>query len=311
MIATVTLNPTLDRILTVERLSVGSTLPVSDTRQVAGGKGINVARVIKVLGGEVIATGFLGGPTGELMEKKLREEGLRVGFVKIKGNTRSNLTILDPASKTQTHLLEPGPKVDKRELGEFRKKFKRIMARSRFLALSGSLPPGVRQNFYAQLIRLAKQEGVRTVLDSRGEALREGLKASPFMVKPNRRELEEIAGEKLRRRKDMIKVVRSILDKGIKIVALSLGRQGAIVASHESIWSVSPLKIKVVNSVGSGDALVAGLIYSLTKGAGMEETIRLGMACATANALISGAGFCRKEAIEDFYPRIRLSSLSF
>ncbi len=311
MIATVTLNPSLDRILTVRGFSVGSTLAASGTEQVASGKGINVARVIKVLGGEVVATGLLGGSTGELMERRLREEGVRAAFVKIKGTTRSNLTILDPASKTETHLMEPGPKVDKKELGEFKRKFKKIMARSKFVALSGSLPPGVRQNFYAQLIRLAKAQGVRTVLDSRGKALVEGIKASPFMVKPNRAELEEIAGEKLPRRKDMIKVVRSLLDKGIKIVALSLGRQGAVVANNESVWSVSPPEIKVVNSVGSGDALVAGLIYSFTKGAGMEEAIRLGMACATANALISGAGFCRKEAIEKFYPRIRISSLSF
>ncbi|MCK4261507.1 1-phosphofructokinase [bacterium] len=304
MIATVTLNPSLDRIVSVGGFSVGATLAVSDTRQVAGGKGINVARVIKVLGGEVIATGFLGGPTGELMERKLKEEGLRAEFVKIKENTRNNLTILDPTSKTQTHLMEPGPKVDMRELSEFMGKFKKIMMRSKFLVLAGSLPPGVRQNFYAELIQLAKGEGVRTVLDSRGEALLEGLKASPFMVKPNRKELEEIAGKKLRRRKDMIKVIRSLLDKGIKIVALSLGRQGAVVASNERIWSASPPQVKVVNSVGSGDALVAGLIYSLTKGRGMEEAIRLGMACATANAIVSGAGFCGKEAIKKFYHRM-------
>ena len=311
MIATVTLNPSLDRIVSVDGFSLGSTLATSGARQVAGGKGINVARVIKVLGGEAIATGFLGGPTGELMETILREEGLKAEFVRIKGTTRSNLTILDPTSKTETHLMEPGPKVDKKELGQFKRKFKRIIAGSKFLALSGSLPLGVKQNFYAELVQLAKEEGVRTVLDSRGEALLEGIKASPFMVKPNRRELEEIAGEKLHRRKDMIKVIRSLLDKGIEIVALSLGREGAVVASNERIWSVSPPEIKVVNSVGSGDALVTGLIYSFTKGAGMEEAIRLGMACALSNALISGAGLCRKEAIEKFYPRIRISSLSF
>ena len=169
-------------------------------RKIAGGKGINVARVIKLLGGEVTATGFLGGPTGEFMEKQLRKEGLKTNFVSIKESTRSNTTILDPLSGSETHLREPGPRISKKEVDNFKKEFRKLIKKSRFLILSGSLPPGLRDNFYAELITEVKEAGVRTILDTRGKALLKGMKARPFMIKPNRREWEESIGKRLDRK---------------------------------------------------------------------------------------------------------------
>lgn len=306
MFIAVTLNPALDKIITVEGFSVGQTLPAKSVRKIAGGKGINVARAITILGGEVTATGFLGGPTGDFIEKQLRKEGLKTNFVRLKETTRSNTTVLDPLSGTETHIMEPGPQIRKEEADNFRKKFRKLIEKSRFLILSGSLPPGLRDGFYAELITEAKGEGVKTILDTRGKALLKGIKALPFMVKPNRRELEEIVGRRLNSRKSLMESIRSLLRQGIEIVIVSLGKEGAIMANKGTIWQGSSPRIRAINSVGSGDALVAGFIYSLSQGKEMEEAIRLGIAAAAANALILGAGFLRKKAVRELYPQVRI-----
>lgn len=306
MFVTVTLNPTLDKIITVEGFSVGRTLSAQSIRRTAGGKGINVARVIKFLGGEVTATGFLGGPSGDFMEKLLREEGLKTDFVRIKGTTRSNTTILDPLSGAETHIMEPGPRISREEADNFRKKFRKLLKRNRFLILSGSLPPGLRDGLYAELIAEAGKEGVKTILDSRGKALLKGIKARPFLVKPNRRELEETIGRRLNSKKSLLEAVSSLIHQGIELAIISLGKEGAIVANGGTIWQVSSPRLKAVNSVGSGDALVAGFTYSLSQGKEMEEAIRLGIATAAANALTAGAGFLQKKDIRGLYPKVRI-----
>ncbi len=306
MFVAVTLNPALDKIITAEGFSVGETLSAQSVRRIAGGKGINVARVINLLGGEVTATGFLGGPTGEFMEKELREEGLKTNFVGIKETTRSNTTVLDPVSGTETHLREPGPQISKKETDNFKKIFRKLIKKSRFLILSGSLPPGLRDNFYAELITEARDEEVKTILDTRGKALLKGIKACPFMIKPNRQEWEEIVGKRLNSRKSLIESIKPLLRQGIEIAIISLGKEGAIIAGRQTIWQAFPPRIKAVNSVGCGDALVAGFIYSLSRGDKMERAIRLGVAAAAANTLIPGAGFLRKKDIKKLYPKVRI-----
>lgn len=306
MFLTVTLNPALDKIITAEGFSVGKTLSTQSVRKIAGGKGINVARVIKLLGGEVTATGFLGGPSGEFMEKELRKEKLKTNFVRIKETTRNNTTVLDPLSGTETHLREPGPRISKKESDNFKKVFRKLIKKSRFLILSGSLPPGLRDNFYAELITEVREQGVKTILDTRGKALLKGIKACPFMIKPNRQEWEESIGKRLNSKKSLMESIKPLLRQGIETAIISLGKEGAIVADRQTVWQVFPPRIKAVNSVGSGDTLVAGFIYSLSQGDEIEGAIRLGVAAAAANALTPGAGFLRKKDIRELYPQVRI-----
>ena len=243
------------------------------------------------------------------MEKELREEGLKTNFVSIKETTRSNTTVLDPVSGTETHLREPGPQISKKEVDSFKKIFRKLTKKSRFLILSGSLPPGLRDNFYAELIAEVREEGVKTILDTRGKALLKGIKACPFMIKPNRQEWEESVGKRLNSRKSLIESVKPFLCQGIEIAIISLGKEGAIIAGRQTIWQAFPPRIKAVNSVGSGDALVAGFIYSLSRGEEIEGAIRLGIAAAAANTLIPGAGFLRKKDLRELYPKVRIKKI--
>ncbi len=239
----------------------------------------------------------------------MKAEGLENCFGRISGETRENTTIIDIASGTETHLLEPGPFITRKEMTEFIRLFLEKLEKAEFVILSGSLPPGVPEDIYSQLIYEANNRGVRSVLDAKGVALKLGLEEKPFLIKPNRVELEDISGKKLTCLEEIVEEARGLVGRGINMVIVSLGKDGMMLANEDDIWKAVPPEIPVVNSVGSGDALLAGFLFPYLNGRNMEQAIRHGMACGVANCVKPVAGAFGVEEVERFRGAITVSKL--
>lgn len=309
MILTFTINPSIDKTVTVSKVSFEEIIRTSSSVNFVGGKGINISRAIKTLGGETIASGFLGGFTGEWIKKQLCEyEKIPNDFVNITGETRVNLTILDMHSKGEIHLVEAGPSITDRELEELFKKVKKLVRKAKFIVFSGSIPQNVPTDIYARLIKIAKKENSSTitVLDTSGEPLRYGFEEKPSIVKPNAQETAYLIGERI----DSLKKASSALvffsQKSIEFPIISLGRKGVIALYQGTIYEVIPPQITPVSTVGSGDSLLAGILFSLEEGKDIQEALRVGVSCGIANALKEGAGVLKKSDIRKFYRMIRV-----
>lgn len=279
LVLTVTLNPSLDKTYYLNKFVVGSEWRAQRKHSIAGGKGINVARVLSELKIPVTTTGFLGGTNGQWIEKQLYNERLANAFVRIKGETRCNITIQDP--KNTTRVLELGPQIHPKELSELFKQFTRIISKVRYLVLSGSLPLGVPSSVYARLIAEAHRHNVLTVLDTSGEPLAAGVAAKPFMVKPNLKEAEEFCGTKLTSPAKIGRALQTIHSKGVGIVIISLGAKGAVMYDGKTFLEAKARKVKIQNTVGCGDALVGGFIAAHAAGRSLEECLKLSVLCGT------------------------------
>lgn len=297
MILTVTLNTAVDKTYTVENFCIDRVHRPSSWRIVPGGKGINVARVYAELGGEAVATGFAGGHNGDYILDGMRDEGLKHDFIKTEGESRVCIAILDPVNKTQTELNEVGPEITADEVERLRVKFEGLVPGMEYAVLSGSIPPGVPDSIYRELIEIANHYGVSSVLDTSGEPLAQGLSAMPFMVKPNVHELSAIVGKQLATVEEAAEAATELNARGIEIVAVTLGRDGALAASKEGVWRAKPPEIPFVSAVGSGDAFAAAFAYVLASGGPISEALRLGTGAGAANAMTFGAGFCKRDDI--------------
>jgi len=309
MIATVTLNPSLDKTVTVEGLVIDEANRWTSLRQDPGGKGINVSRVLHELGNETIAYGFIGGIDGQILEHLLGEQGVPHGFTPINGQIRSNFIITNLKTRRQTRIDAPGPHVSRDELEDLVGKLTHIKPKPDFLVLAGSVPPGVPDDIYRQLIEEAKKHGVKTVLDSDDEWLKEGIKAKPNVIKPNVHETEELLGEKLRDEAAIIQALRTLVTQGIEVVAISRGKDGLIVANEGKILKVIPPQVEIRSTVGAGDSAVAGLVLKLSQGDGIEEACRLAVAAGTAATLTPGTELCRRQDVERLLPQVKVENL--
>ncbi|OIQ61586.1 tagatose-6-phosphate kinase [Moorella thermoacetica] len=297
MITTVTVNTAIDKTYIVDNFGLNGVFRVQRVMAQAGGKGLNVARVVKALGEEVVATGFIGGHNGMFIKECLVAEGLKGDFVNIAGESRICLNVLDPAGRSQTELLEPGPEITAQEAERLKERVKDLARLSQVVTLSGSLAGGLPTDYYAQIIKIVHREGARVILDSSGEALKEGLKAGPYMVKPNLQEAEALAGKPLADEKARKEFLRELIGAGVKAAVLSLGEAGALVGTGEGFFRVVPPGVQTVNTVGCGDAFVAGFAVGLARGQGVKQAARLGTAAAAASAASWKAGECRGEQI--------------
>jgi 1-phosphofructokinase family hexose kinase len=309
MIYTVTLNPTIDHTLTVEGFHVGGTFKASQGDHLPAGKGINVARVVATLGCPVVALGLVGENDAPTFAAALAAAGIEDRLIPIPGPTRSSVTVLDPARGTETHLREPGRPLPENALSQMETQLA-ALASGDWVVLAGSLPPGTPAQTYETLIRLCARRGVRTVLDANGPALLSGVRADPTLLKPNLFELwqvdHDLAESGVERdlrglpEAEVLSMARRVQARGTEMVIVSLGQRGALgLDSHGRAWRAqAALDRPIVNAVGSGDALVAGLTVALARGDAFPEVLRLGVACGTANTLVAGAGRCRRADIE-------------
>lgn len=288
MITTVTLNPALDKTIHLKELNIGEVNRIERLENIPGGKGINVAKVIFQLGGEVNATGFLGGFVGENIESLLKGRFPCV-FVKIAGETRSNSNILSE-NGIVTEILEPGPVVSETEVNCFLDKYLSVIAESNVVVLSGSVPRGVPDAIYQKLIALAKEKGKKVILDTSGSLLVQGIKACPDLIKPNKAELEYLAGKKLESLEEIEKAAEQIREQGVSAVLVSLGADGILYVGEEGHYALKPPKIEVKNTVGCGDSLVAAMAMGMEKNEDIEKMLRYAVAVSTANALTTESG---------------------
>ncbi len=315
MILTVTPNAAVDKTYRIENFALDRVNRPSQATTVAGGKGINVARVYQTLGGQALATGFLGGVNGRIVSLALDGEHIAQDFVQTEGETRVCIAVIDPLSGTQTEINETGPTVQDMQVSELLACVRRHLSQTRFqfVVLSGSLPPGVPYSLYAELIGIARQHGVLAVLDTSGDALREGLRASPWMVKPNRVELEAVLGTTLDDEAAVVEAARSVQAKyHVDMVALTLGEKGAVLAVPGETWRAVPPCIDFASAVASGDSFVAAFLWAWEHGeqkGNASQALRLAVGAGAANAAVIGAGFCSRNSIFALADRATLTAL--
>jgi 1-phosphofructokinase family hexose kinase len=320
MIYTLTLNPTIDRTLTVEHFQVGGTFKAAHTVLLPAGKGINAGRVIAVLGERVAALGLVGASDMASFAATLERAGIENRLLAVPGATRNSVTILDPAAGSETHLREPGAAPPASAVREIESALD-ALSPGDWVLLAGSLPPGVPADTYRGLCRQCAARGAYTLLDTNGPALLAGADAPPTLLKPNLLELWQLD----RGRPDLqmeaelgeltvsevVAAAHRVRQRGVQMVVVSRGAQGVLAVDGEGrAWQAAvDLDRPVVDAVGSGDALAGGLLAGLVRGMTFAETLRLGVACGAANALLAGAGRCRKEDIDRLLRRACVSAI--
>jgi 1-phosphofructokinase family hexose kinase len=306
-IFTVTPNPGLDRTLTVPAILHNEVLRASEVRSDAGGKGFNVARALKALGMESTALGFLGGALGRRLEEELARLGVAGAFTPIAGETRTNFVVTTPDGNDHVKVNEPGPVIAAEELAAFHHLVAARIRPGDFWVMSGSLARGLPEDFYASLIRVVQWRGAHAVLDASGSALVAGLAAAPYLVKPNALEASQAVGVAIDGEEDAYRAAQTLLDRGVQMVALSLGADGLLLADPHRSVRVRPPVIRALNTVGAGDALLAGLVWALALGYPLEEAARWGVASGSAAAALPGVDFAPLSAVREMFERCVVS----
>ncbi|MFP4498690.1 MAG: 1-phosphofructokinase family hexose kinase, partial [Vulcanimicrobiota bacterium] len=256
MICTVTLNPAYDKTVLVEDLIPHEVNSIKEMRFDPGGKGINVSRVIKVLGYESLALGIIGGDTGLYIKNHLEQRGIHTNFVEVAQPTRTNLTVIDIDDPPATEFNEPGPTISTKEILEIEKTILDALNTCNFFVFAGSLPVGAPDDTYCRLIELVRNRGGIAVLDTRGQALKEGVRIKPYMIKPNQSEASELLGRKIDSVEDTARACEEFYEQGIKYPIISLGKRGAVLACSEGTFLAVPPQVQVESAVGAGDSLV-------------------------------------------------------
>lgn len=309
MLLTVTLNPTVDKAYYVDELTLGEVVRVKSYTKTAAGKGIQVAKVARLLGMEVEATGFLGGHNGNYVAAFMTAAGIETSFVEVEDETRTCINVNVPGSAKQTTLLEPGAPVSAEEQEKFLRTYAERLQECEMVAICGSVPSGIDESFYPKLIAMAKQAGKRVLLDTSGKLLSKGVEAHPDLIKPNRDELMDLIGRELKTTDEIIDAALELQARGVATVIVSLGKHGAIFATAQGVYHGTTPDIKIVNTIGCGDSLVAGYATGLLRKLPMEETIKLAMAVSTANALRHETGYFVQEDLDRLLKQVSAEKL--
>lgn len=309
MILIVNLNLAIDEIICLDGLTPGEVHRTTLMERLAGGKGVNVARVLKTLQEPALLSGMLGGRAGDFIAHKLEGEEIPSSCVPIRNESRTCIILNDIAARAQTVINEAGAEVSEEEQRAFLKHYARLLSSAGLVIITGSLPPGLPPDFYAQLIQTANETGKRVLLDTSSEPLREGLKARPFVVKINGAEAGALLGRQINGLNEAAEAARSLIEMGARHAMITLGASGAALNFEGADYMMKAPVIEAVNGVGSGDAVMAGIAAALTRGAHVEEMSRLAIAAGAANAL-KGAGRCRKEDINRLTHEVEFLRLS-
>ncbi|MBI4343755.1 MAG: 1-phosphofructokinase family hexose kinase [Candidatus Omnitrophica bacterium] len=306
MLATLTLNPSLDEWVRLPRLRVGALNRAAQFERYPGGKGINVSRVLHELGEPTVAFAPAGGADGLILCSLMRRLGVAHEFVGIPGSTRNNYKLVTEHPRAFTEVNTSGPPLSASALQRLLRRLWAHRPRPRCLVLCGALPPGPAASTYARLIRQARRRGLPCVLDASGAALRAGLPAGPLLAKPNRAEAEELLGRPVRSAVQAITAAQTLAALGPQVVILSLGADGAVMALRrpQQVWQARAPRVRVQSAVGAGDALVGGWVAGWSRGWAMPEAFRLGVACGTAAVMTTGTALCRRRDVQRLLPRV-------
>lgn len=308
-VLTVTLNPSIDKTITVEKFIPYGLNRVIKTRQDPGGKGINVAKVLKNFGVDVTVFGLIAGSQGKLLTDFLSKAGIETDFLQIPGETRTNLKIFDKNVNKMTEINETGCQVTAEIMDSLTKKFKESIQGAAVVVFSGSLPPGIPDDFYAECIAMAKSNGIKTVLDADASALAEGIKAVPYAVKPNIHELELLNGCHFVNSDEVVDAVKELINTGIEIVIVSMGADGAIVANKDEVYKVDSWDIRVRSATGAGDSMVGSLVYSLLENDSLYEIAKITTAAGTITASKEGTQLCTKNEVLQSLEKVTVKNI--
>lgn len=309
MILTVTLNAAIDKRYVVEGFRTGEVNRVKECTYVPGGKGLNVSKPASIYGAEVVATGFAGGHAGAYIEDALKPFGIRSAFYHVDAESRSCINIWDEVNQVQTEFLEPGFTLTEEDFAGFEAKFRQLVQEAKVVAMSGSVPKGLDGTAYQRLVKIVKDAGIPVILDTSGKLLEMGIEAIPTMIKPNIDEIRMLTGKRCDDISEIIEAARAIHERGVKIVAVSLGADGSLAVGDDEIFRARVPKIDAVNTVGCGDSMIAGFALGLSKGLPLEETLRLASAISAAAAMREETGFFVMEDMEKLLPQIEITRL--
>lgn len=306
MIVTVTMNPAIDKTVDIDKMEHGGLNRIQHVEVDAGGKGINVSKTIKSLGGSSLATGFLGGKAGETIEAVLKDWGIDTDFVYVEGETRTNLKVVEKLGEV-TELNEPGPVVNEAEVEELLQKLESYANEDTLFVLAGSIPMGLDKNIYRVITERVHAKGAKVLMDADGELFVHAMKARPDMIKPNRMELETYYNlDYCASEWELITMGKRLLESGTDLTAVSLGRQGALFLSKDRIVKCPGLSVKAHSTVGAGDAMVAALAYSWDNKLSFEDTVRLGMATSAGAVTTIGTKPPTREIVDDLLKQVEL-----
>ena len=309
MIITLTINPAVDQVITVDRLVFEDRAYILDQDDAAGGRGVNASHVVHSLGGKTLALLTSGGPAGERMEMLLA--GLKFPFevVKVRSESRINLTVSDKQGLT-VKLNQKGASLEKQELREIFKLVEARLPKARWLMICGSIPPGVNPHFYCEVITLAKKQGVKTLLDTDGDALQHALEVKPTVITPNQHEAERLLNRAIITRGQVLEAAARIRAMGPESVILSLGARGALGTGPEGLFEAIPPRIDALCPIGAGDALAAAFVWGMDKKKTFSDALRWGVAAGTATATLPGTQFPTPEQTKAIYKQVEVRPVS-
>lgn len=300
-IVTLTLNPALDIATSAEAVVPTEKVRCGPPRYDPGGGGVNVARVVRTLGGEALAVFPAGGPSGLALEELLQRDGVPHRRIPIKGVTRESFTVDETRSGQQYRFVLPGPTLSDEEQKACLETLAELAVGARFIVASGSLPPGVKPDFFQGVADLAQKLGARFILDTSGAALRE-TRRGVYLVKPSLRELRELIGRELHDETEQVAAAQELIAEGrSEVVVVSLGAKGALLVTAEGHEKLAPIEVPTKSAVGAGDSMVGAMTFGLARGMELGQAVRLGMAAGAATLMTPGTELCRREDVERLY----------
>lgn len=298
MILTITLNPSVDIQYRLPDYQENTVNRVSDVSKTAGGKGLNVARVLKQLGEDVAASGFLGGSLGNFIGSELMRLGIQNYFVPINGETRNCIAIIHNGK--QTEILESGPEISQEEAGKFLTAFRNYAKQAKVITISGSLPKGLMNDYYANMLQIAAEEETPVLLDTKGDTLRQTLQNNqkPYLIKPNQEEIADLLGERNLSVDSIRQALQSPIFRGITWVVVTLGEAGALVRYKDNVYRVHSPQVQAINPVGSGDSVIAGFASGISRKLDGTDLIKFGLAMGVLNVMEEQTGYINPANID-------------
>jgi len=308
MITTVTLNPMLDKTVSVASVRRGAISRATNVGMIVGGKGVNVSRQLRLLGDETTATGFLGGEIGTLIERLLDEEKIPRAFIRTAGMTREGVTYLEPDG-TQTSVFEPPGAVTESDVERLFAECAALAARSAWVVCSGSSPAPLADDLFMRIIAHCKGIGVRVALDSYGKSLERGIESVPDFLKPNREEFEQTFGTTVHGEEELVRAARMLIERGARYALVTDGPRPFAAANMEGAWVVTPPVVKSVNQTGSGDSMVAGILHGLVHSWPFADCLAFGAAAGAANARVWDVASSTPDDIQSLVPAVKMKRI--
>lgn len=309
MVTTITLNPCIDKTVTVNGFTYGGTNYVEDYRYDISGKGINVSIALKNIGGNSRCLGLNYTSDGSIVTDFLNSKNVSYDFVNVNGHLRTNIKIFDKKTSVMSELNERGEVVDPKIIEQVLDKIKKSLSDTTLIVLTGSVPPGVPDDIYKIIAEIASVQKVKVIIDAHDKLLLEAIKAHPYLIKPNKDEFEETFGEKVYTKLDIIRAARKVIAQGVSIVCVSLGKDGAMLVTQDEAFYCSGVNIEVKGVQGAGDSLVAGMCYAIEHNLSHAEMLRYGVAAAHGSLILEGTQMCTRATFEQMLPLINVEEI--